>query len=162
MDMGIVNAGALTIYDQVNPELLKLVEDVIFNRSSEATEKLLAYAQENKGQGATAQEDEEWRGWDVEKRLCHALVQGDGKFIVEDTEAARLEVPLTAPVQRSFVSLLTISQAPRALEVIEGPLMRGMSVVGDLFGSGKMFLPQVIKSARYGGTGLKFESLPCD
>jgi 5-methyltetrahydrofolate--homocysteine methyltransferase len=131
MDMGIVNAGQLAIYEEIPEALRERVEDVILNRNAEATERLLEIADDYRGDGkATKQEDNlEWRGWDVNKRLEHALVKGITDFIEEDTEAAR-------------------QAADRPLHVIEGPLMDGMNVVGDLFGSGKMFLPQVVKSAR--------------
>jgi 5-methyltetrahydrofolate--homocysteine methyltransferase len=131
MDMGIVNAGQLAIYEEI-PELLReRVEDVILNRRSDATERLLEIAGDYAGDGKAVDRDQglEWRQWDVHKRLEHALVKGTADFIEEDTEAAR-------------------QLAGKALEVIEGPLMDGMNVVGDLFGSGKMFLPQVVKSAR--------------
>ncbi|WP_337842545.1 methionine synthase [Rheinheimera sp.] len=130
MDMGIVNAGQLAVYDDI-PELLReRVEDVILNRRPDATERLLEIAAEFKGDGAVVvKEDEAWRSWPVSKRLEHALVKGITDFIDEDTEEAR-------------------QQAERPLHVIEGPLMDGMNVVGDLFGEGKMFLPQVVKSAR--------------
>jgi 5-methyltetrahydrofolate--homocysteine methyltransferase len=131
MDMGIVNAGQLAIYDDLPEELREAVEDVIQNRRDDATERLLDIAPKYKGDGAAAEkpEDQEWRSWPVEKRLEHSLVKGITDFIDEDTEAAR-------------------AQADKPLEVIEGPLMDGMNVVGDLFGAGKMFLPQVVKSAR--------------
>eukprot|EP01133_Synstelium_polycarpum_P015611 gene15611-18549_t len=129
MDMGIVNAGALPIYDDIDKDLLKLVEDAILNRSSDATERLLEYAQNSGKQEKTAVEVEEWRTKPVADRISHALVKGITNFIVEDTEEARLTMP-------------------SSLSVIEGPLMGGMNIVGDLFGAGKMFLPQVIKSAR--------------
>ena len=130
MDMGIVNAGQLAIYEQIEPELRELVEDVILNRRPDATERLLGIAGRYKGEaGAKQQTDLAWREWPVVKRLEHALVRGIDEFIVADTEAARLE-----------------AEAP--IRVIEGPLMDGMNVVGDLFGAGKMFLPQVVKSAR--------------
>jgi 5-methyltetrahydrofolate--homocysteine methyltransferase len=131
MDMGIVNAGALPVYDEIDPELRELCEDVVFNRRSDATERLLEAAQRFKGSGASERKeaDLKWRSWPVDKRLAHALVAGIGEFIEADTEEAR-------------------QSAERALDVIEGPLMAGMNVVGDLFGSGKMFLPQVVKSAR--------------
>lgn len=130
MDMGIVNAGQLTVYDAIPPLLRERVEDVILNRRSDATERLLEIAAEFKGDGATVvKEDEAWRGWPVTKRLEYALVKGFTDFIELDTEEARL-------------------LAERPLHVIEGPLMDGMNVVGDLFGEGKMFLPQVVKSAR--------------
>ena len=131
MDMGIVNAGQLAIYEDIPEALRERVEDVILNRNAESTERLLEIAEDYRGDGkATKQEDNlEWRGWDVNKRLEHALVKGITDFIEEDTEAAR-------------------QAADKPLHVIEGPLMDGMNVVGDLFGSGKMFLPQVVKSAR--------------
>lgn len=130
MDMGIVNAGQLDIYDEIEPKLRELVEDVILNRNDEATEALVDYAEQFRGQkGKTAEKDMSWREADVNKRLEHALVNGITEFIEEDTEEAR-------------------AAAARPLHVIEGPLMDGMNVVGDLFGSGKMFLPQVVKSAR--------------
>ncbi|WCE29988.1 methionine synthase [Vibrio sp. SCSIO 43137] len=132
MDMGIVNAGQLEIYDNVPLKLRDAVEDVVLNRREDATELLLDIANEYRENGVGKEEDasaQEWRGWPVEKRLEHALVKGITEFIVEDTEEARLN-------------------AEKPLEVIEGPLMDGMNVVGDLFGEGKMFLPQVVKSAR--------------
>ncbi len=130
MDMGIVNAGQLAIYADIQPELRECVEDVILNRREDATERLLAIAGRFKGEAGTKREaDLEWRSLPVSKRLEHALVKGLDEFIVEDTEAARLE-------------------ADHPIKVIEGPLMDGMNVVGDLFGAGKMFLPQVVKSAR--------------
>ncbi|KAJ3117833.1 hypothetical protein HDU96_005420 [Phlyctochytrium bullatum] len=134
LDMGIVNAGFLTIYDDIPKDLLQICEDAIWNRDPEVTEKLLAYAASHgaAGAGGDKAEEEAWRSLDVEKRLEHALVKGLTKHIVADTEEARLNK----------------DKYPRPLNVIEGPLMSGMSVVGELFGSGKMFLPQVIKSAR--------------
>ncbi|MDE1336353.1 methionine synthase [Vibrio aestuarianus] len=132
MDMGIVNAGQLEIYDNVPEKLRDAVEDVILNRRDDSTERLLDIAAEYADKGVGKEEDAsalEWRTWPVEKRLEHALVKGITEFIVEDTEEARLN-------------------ASKPLEVIEGPLMDGMNVVGDLFGEGKMFLPQVVKSAR--------------
>ncbi len=132
MDMGIVNAGQLEIYDNVPEKLREAVEDVVLNRRDDATERLLEIAEEYRENAVGKQEDAsalEWRTWSVEKRLEHALVKGITEFIVEDTEEARLN-------------------ATKPLEVIEGPLMDGMNVVGDLFGEGKMFLPQVVKSAR--------------
>ena len=130
MDMGIVNAGQLAIYEDLPKELRDLVEDIILNRRDDATERLLDVANQYKGDGSVeVEEDEAWRSWSAAKRLEHALVKGIDKFIIEDTEAAR-------------------QQAERPLHVIEGPLMDGMNVVGDLFGAGKMFLPQVVKSAR--------------
>jgi 5-methyltetrahydrofolate--homocysteine methyltransferase len=130
MDMGIVNAGQLEVYDQIPQELRDACEDVILNRNPESTERLLELAPKYKGTGEVAEtQDAEWRSWPVEKRLEHALVKGMDQFVVADTEEAR-------------------QQIARPIEVIEGPLMAGMNVVGDLFGSGKMFLPQVVKSAR--------------
>jgi 5-methyltetrahydrofolate--homocysteine methyltransferase len=129
LNMGIVNAGQLIVYEDIEPELRERVEDVIFNRRSDATERLLEYAGRVKGEGTKRELDLSWREADVEERLTHALVHGIVDFIEEDTEEAR-------------------QRLPRPLDVIEGPLMRGMQVVGDLFGSGKMFLPQVVKSAR--------------
>jgi 5-methyltetrahydrofolate--homocysteine methyltransferase len=130
MDMGIVNAGQLEVYDQIPAELRDACEDVILNRRPDGTERLLELAPKYKGTGEAAEtQDAEWRSWPVEKRLEHALVKGMDQFIVADTEEAR-------------------QQIARPIEVIEGPLMAGMNVVGDLFGSGKMFLPQVVKSAR--------------
>jgi len=131
MDMGIVNAGQLAVYDQIDPELREACEDVVLNRRADSTERLLELAERYKGEGgAKAREkDLRWREWPVQKRLEHALVNGITEFITEDTEEARLA-------------------AVRPLHVIEGPLMSGMNVVGDLFGAGKMFLPQVVKSAR--------------
>ncbi|MGJ3262580.1 MAG: methionine synthase [Salinarimonas sp.] len=131
MDMGIVNAGQLGVYDKLAPELRALCEDVVLNRRKDSTERLLEAAPRFKGDGSGAVrvQDLEWRGWAVEKRLEHALVNGITDFIVEDVEEARQTVA-------------------RPLHVIEGPLMAGMNVVGDLFGAGKMFLPQVVKSAR--------------
>ncbi|KAJ3207529.1 hypothetical protein HDU67_007426 [Dinochytrium kinnereticum] len=133
LDMGIVNAGFLTIYDDIPKDLLQICEDAIWNRDPEVTEKLLAYAASHGNvEGGKAVEEEEWRQHDVEKRLSYALVKGITKYIVADTEEARQNR----------------ERYPRPLNVIEGPLMSGMSVVGELFGAGKMFLPQVIKSAR--------------
>ena len=130
MDMGIVNAGQLGVYQNIPAELRERVEDVILNRRPDATERLLEIAEQYKGGGATRKEaDLEWRKLPVRERLAHALVQGIADYIDEDTEEARLA-------------------AERPLHVIEGPLMDGMNVVGDLFGAGKMFLPQVVKSAR--------------
>jgi len=130
MDMGIVNAGALPVYDEIDPELRDLCEDVVLNRRPDGTERLLEIAERFKGGASQKKEaDLAWREWPVEKRLEHALVSGITDFIEIDTEEAR---------QRST----------RPLDVIEGPLMAGMNVVGDLFGAGKMFLPQVVKSAR--------------
>src|ERR1035438_1290666 len=129
MDMGIVNAGQLLVYDQIDPELKELCEDVILNRSEHATDKLLAFADTVKAKGKTIVKDELWRNAPVEQRLSHALVNGITDYIDEDTEEARLLYP-------------------KPLDVIEGPLMDGMNIVGDLFGSGKMFLPQLVKRAR--------------
>ncbi|MEL8056848.1 MAG: methionine synthase, partial [Pseudomonadota bacterium] len=130
MDMGIVNAGQLDIYDEIEPKLREVVEDVILNRTPDATENLITLAESYKGQkGKTAEKDLRWRDLPVEKRLEHALINGITEYIEADTEEAR-------------------TNRERPLHVIEGPLMDGMNVVGDLFGSGKMFLPQVVKSAR--------------
>ncbi|MET0968863.1 MAG: methionine synthase, partial [Tardiphaga sp.] len=130
MDMGIVNAGQMIVYDDIDPELRQTCEDVILNRDPGASERLLELAEKFRGQTKQAKEqDLSWREWPVEKRLSHALVHGITQYIDEDTEAARLTVA-------------------RPLHVIEGPLMAGMNIVGDLFGDGKMFLPQVVKSAR--------------
>ncbi len=130
MDMGIVNAGQLEVYDEIPLELREAVEDVILNRNPDATDKLLELAPEYQGGGkVAAKEDLSWREQNVNKRLEHALVKGITDYIIDDTEEARLN-------------------AERPLHVIEGPLMDGMNVVGDLFGEGKMFLPQVVKSAR--------------
>jgi len=129
MDMGIVNAGMIEVYDEIPKDLLERVEDVLLNRRDDATDRLLAFAENVKGKGIEKKEDLTWREADVEERLSHALIKGIVDFIVEDTEEAR--VKYSSP-----------------LKVIEGPLMDGMNVVGDLFGSGKMFLPQVVKSAR--------------
>ena len=130
MDMGIVNAGELPVYDEIDPELREAVEDVILNRRSDATERLVDMAPRYKVGGPAAKvEDAAWRAGTVDERLTHALVHGVGEFIEVDVEEARLA-------------------ATKPLEVIEGPLMAGMNVVGDLFGAGKMFLPQVVKSAR--------------
>ena len=129
LDMGIVNAGQLVVYQDIPADLLELVEDVIFDRREDATDRLVAFADTVKGTGTKREVDLSWREAPVEKRLAHALVHGIVDFIEADTEEARL-------------------LADRPLEVIEGPLMDGMKIVGDLFGSGKMFLPQVVKSAR--------------
>ncbi len=129
MDMGIVNAGQLTIYSDIPPDLLERVEDVVLNRRPDATDRLLEVADTVKGRAAEQATDLAWRNAPVAERLAHALVEGVADFIVEDTEEAR-------------------HQAERPIHVIEGPLMDGMNIVGDLFGSGKMFLPQVVKSAR--------------
>ena len=130
MDMGIVNAGQIAVYDDVDPELRQACEDVVLNRRADAAERLLALAERHRGAGKEKKEaDLSWREWPVEKRLSHALVHGITDFIAADVEEARLK-------------------AARPIAVIEGPLMDGMNVVGDLFGSGRMFLPQVVKSAR--------------
>ncbi len=132
MDMGIVNAGALVVYDEIEPKLRELCEDVVQNRNNdnnEATEKLIAFAETVKAKGKVEVKDEAWRNNTVEERLKHSLVNGITDYIDADTEEAR-------------------QKYPKPLDVIEGPLMDGMNVVGDLFGSGKMFLPQVVKSAR--------------
>ncbi|THV24793.1 methionine synthase [Peteryoungia ipomoeae] len=131
MDMGIVNAGQLAVYESIDPDLREACEDVVLNRRRDATERLLEIAERYRGTGEakTRTQDMSWREWPVEKRLEHALVNGITEFIEGDTEEARLK-------------------AERPLHVIEGPLMAGMNVVGDLFGAGKMFLPQVVKSAR--------------
>jgi len=130
MDMAIVNAGMIQVYDEIPKDLLERVEDVIFNRRADATDRLLEFAESVKpGEKRKSVEDLGWRNESVEDRLSHALVNGITKYIDEDTEEARQKLG-------------------RPLHVIEGPLMDGMSVVGDLFGAGKMFLPQVVKSAR--------------
>ncbi|MEU4191327.1 methionine synthase [Kribbella sp. NPDC026611] len=129
LDMGIVNAGQLAVYEDIPKDLLELVEDVIFNRRDDATDRLVAFAENVKGKGKQREIDLSWREGTVEERLSHALVHGIVDYIEADTEEAR-------------------QQLPRPLEVIEGPLMAGMKIVGDLFGAGKMFLPQVVKSAR--------------
>jgi 5-methyltetrahydrofolate--homocysteine methyltransferase len=129
MDMGIVNAGQLVVYEDIPKDLLEHVEDVIFNRRPDATERLVQFADTVRGAGKRREEDVAWRDATVEKRLAHALVHGTVEYIEQDTEEAR-------------------QKYPRPLDIIEGPLMDGMKIVGDLFGSGKMFLPQVVKSAR--------------
>ena len=129
MDMGIVNAGQLTVYDEIAPKLKKRVEDVLFNRRDDATERLVEIADEYRGVKKSQKKDLSWRENSVQDRLSHALVDGIVDFIVDDTEEAR-------------------QKYDRPIHVIEGPLMDGMNVVGDLFGAGKMFLPQVVKSAR--------------
>ncbi|MEM5430671.1 methionine synthase [Cupriavidus oxalaticus] len=138
MDMGIVNAGQLGVYDQLDPELRERVEDVVLNRREDSTDRLLEIADRYKGGGAKKEENLAWRGTPeqpvpVGERLAHALVHGITTFIVEDTEEVRQQVE---------------ARGGRPIEVIEGPLMDGMNIVGDLFGAGKMFLPQVVKSAR--------------
>ncbi len=129
MTMGIVNAGMIAVYDEIPKDLLKLVEDVILNRRPEATERLVTFAETVKAKGKKVEEDLVWRKEPVEKRLAHSLVKGIVEFIDEDVEEAR-------------------QKTKRPLDIIEGPLMDGMNIVGDLFGAGKMFLPQVVKSAR--------------
>src|SRR6202041_3599605 len=130
LTMGIVNAGQLAIYEDIAPDLRECCEDVILARRTDATERLLEIAERFKGGGGPKRGDDlEWRKLPVGQRLQHALVKGLDEFVLEDTEEARL-------------------QASRPLDVIEGPLMDGMNVVGDLFGAGKMFLPQVVRSAR--------------
>ncbi|MCP4360454.1 MAG: methionine synthase [Chloroflexi bacterium] len=129
LDMGIVNAGQLEVYEEVEPKLLEAVEDVLFNHHPEATERLVELAESVRGTSKTTAVDLTWRKLPVNERLAHALVKGITDYIIEDTEEAR-------------------QQAARPLHIIEGPLMEGMNIVGDLFGSGKMFLPQVVKSAR--------------
>ncbi|HET9867635.1 MAG TPA: methionine synthase, partial [Nitrospira sp.] len=129
LDMGIVNAGQLAVYEQIPKDLLELVEDVLFNRRPDATERLVTFAETVKRQDKAVVKDDEWRSGTVEERLSHALVKGITDYIDQDTEEAR-------------------QKYPKPLSVIEGPLMAGMNIVGDLFGSGKMFLPQVVKSAR--------------
>jgi 5-methyltetrahydrofolate--homocysteine methyltransferase len=141
MDMAIVNAGQLDVYDTIDPELRELCEDVVLNRrplagsgNESATDRLVTLAEKFRGTSPEAEKQaEEWRGWDVARRIEHALVKGIDLYVVEDTEEARLEVS---------------ARGGRPIEVIEGPLMDGMNTVGDLFGAGKMFLPQVVKSAR--------------
>jgi 5-methyltetrahydrofolate--homocysteine methyltransferase len=129
LDMGIVNAGQLAVYDDIEPDLRERVEDLVLNRREDATERLLEVADTVKGKAKTAADDKAWREGSVEARLAYALVNGVADFVIEDAEEARLA-------------------RDRSIEVIEGPLMDAMNVVGDLFGSGKMFLPQVVKSAR--------------
>src|SRR5207249_711035 len=129
LDMGIVNAGQLAVYQDIPADLLERVEDVIFHRRPDATERLVEFAESVRGEGTRRELDLSWREAPVEERLAHALVHGVVDFIEEDTEEAR-------------------QRAKRPLDVIEGPLMAGMKIVGDLFGTGKMFLPQVVKSAR--------------
>jgi 5-methyltetrahydrofolate--homocysteine methyltransferase len=129
MDMGIVNAGQLQVYDEIEPQLRELCEDVVLNRRPDATERLVSFAETVKAKGKEEKKDDAWRSNAVEERLKHALINGITDYIDQDTEEAR-------------------QKYPKPLDVIEGPLMDGMNVVGDLFGSGKMFLPQVVKSAR--------------
>nr|XP_009688316.1 PREDICTED: methionine synthase isoform X3 [Struthio camelus australis] len=132
MDMGIVNAGNLPVYDDIHKELLQLCENLIWNKDPDATEKLLYYAQNHAQGGKKVVQTDEWRNSSVEERLEYALIKGIEKYVIADTEEARLNH----------------EKYPRPLNIIEGPLMNGMKIVGDLFGAGKMFLPQVIKSAR--------------
>lgn len=132
MDMGIVNAGSLSPYDDIDKELLTLCENLLWNTDPNATEQLLSYAQKHSNDRKVITEMDNWRNDSVEARLKHSLIKGIDKYVIEDTAEARANV----------------SRYPRPLNIIEGPLMDGMSVVGDLFGAGKMFLPQVIKSAR--------------
>ena len=129
MDMGIVNPGMLAVYEEIPKDLLELVEDVLLNRRPDATERLVTFAETVKKTDKTVAKDDSWRDGTVEERLSHALVKGLTDFIDQDVEEARVKYG-------------------KPLSVIEGPLMDGMNVVGDLFGSGKMFLPQVVKSAR--------------
>ena len=129
LDMGIVNAGQLAVYEEIPKDLLELVEDVLLNRRPDATERLVTFAETVKQQGKVAVKDDEWLSGTVEERLSHALVKGVTDYIEQDIEEAR-------------------QKYAKPLHVIEGPLMAGMNIVGDLFGSGKMFLPQVVKSAR--------------
>jgi len=129
MDMGIVNAGQIVVYDQINKDLNKLITDIIFNKNKAATEKLLDFSQSFVSGKKKKKKDDKWRKYTIEKRIQYALVEGIDKYIEQDIEEARLKLK-------------------NAIDVIEGPLMDGMNVVGDLFGSGKMFLPQVVKSAR--------------
>ena len=133
MTMGIVNAGMIGVYDELDPELRERVEDVVLNRRPDATERMIEFAGTLRAGGAREEQNLEWRNEPVEKRLAHALVQGITQWIVEDTEEARQKME---------------KQGGRPIHVIEGPLMDGMNIVGDLFGAGKMFLPQVVKSAR--------------
>ncbi|WP_158894126.1 methionine synthase [Amycolatopsis anabasis] len=137
LDMGIVNAGQLAVYQDIPADLLELVEDVLFNRRPDATDRLVEFAETVRGSGTRRTVDLSWREAEVEERLTHALVHGIVDYIEEDTEEAR-------------------QRAARPLEVIEGPLMDGMKVVGDLFGAGKMFLPQVVKSARVMKRGVAY------
>jgi 5-methyltetrahydrofolate--homocysteine methyltransferase len=133
MSMGIVNAGMMGVYDELSPELREHVEDVVLNRRDDATERMITLASSLKAGGVKKEENLEWRSKTVNERLAHALVNGMTQFVVEDTEEARAAIE---------------ARGGRPIEVIEGPLMDGMNIVGDLFGAGKMFLPQVVKSAR--------------
>jgi 5-methyltetrahydrofolate--homocysteine methyltransferase len=137
MDMGIVNPGQLQVYDEIPKDLLTIIEDVLLDRNDDATEKLIAYADQVKGAGKKQERDEAWREGTVQERLTHALVKGIVEYIEVDVEEAR-------------------KLYPKALHLIEGPLMDGMNVVGDLFGAGKMFLPQVVKSARVMKKGVAY------
>ena len=134
MDMGIVNAGALVIYDEIDPELRERIEDVVLNRRPDSTERLVEIA-DRFNTGPTQQDpvDAEWRSLPIRERITHALVKGIDDFVEADAEELRIEIDVAGG---------------KPIEVIEGPLMDGMNVVGDLFGSGRMFLPQVVKSAR--------------
>jgi 5-methyltetrahydrofolate--homocysteine methyltransferase len=133
MSMGIVNAGMMGVYDELSPELREHVEDIVLNRRDDATERMINFASSLKAGGTKKEENLEWRSKTVNERLAHALVNGMTQFVVEDTEEARAAIE---------------ARGGRPIEVIEGPLMDGMNIVGDLFGAGKMFLPQVVKSAR--------------
>src|SRR4029078_9975287 len=134
LDMGIVNAGALVVYDEIDPELRERIEDVVLNRRPDAAERLLEIAEDHRGPGEQQEVATlEWRSLPIGERITHALVKGLDAPVEEDTEQLRAEIE---------------TRGGRPIEVIEGPLMDGMNVVGDLFGSGKMFLPQVVKSAR--------------
>src|SRR5262245_39318237 len=137
MDMGIVNAGQLAVYDDIPKELLERVEDVLFDRRPDATERIVEYAEQVKGAGTKREVDLGWRNGAVGDRIVHAMVHGIVDYIEADVEEAR-------------------AAAARPLEVIEGPMMKAMSVVGDLFGAGKMFLPQVVKSARVMKKGVAY------
>src|SRR5258708_13588129 len=129
MTMGIVNAGQLGVYDELDPVLRELAEDVVLNRRPDATERLVAFAETYKAIGKASVEDEAWRSGSVEARLSHALVKGITAHIIDDTEEAR-------------------QQFARPIEVIEGPLMAGLNVGGDLLGAGQMFLPQLVNTTR--------------
>ena len=133
MSMGIVNAGMMGVYDDLDPELRERVEDVVLNRRDDATERMIEFAATLKAGGKKEEQNLVWREAPVEKRLSHSLIHGITQWIVEDTEEARQQVD---------------AKGGRPIHVIEGPLMDGMNIVGDLFGQGKMFLPQVVKSAR--------------
>src|SRR6185503_17596802 len=134
LDMAIVNAGALVVYDEIDPELRERIEDVVLNRREDAAERLLEIAEQHRGSGEQAEVAElEWRSMPLGERITHSLVKGIDAHIEDDTELLRAEIS---------------ARGGRPIEVIEGPLMDGMNVVGDLFGAGNMFLPQVVKSAR--------------